>query len=634
MRPPATTVKLILFLLGYISLLIIIPATFPPDTTLPNVAARGGYNSQLAYLVIIAWSIIGLGYFAFSSRNQAEPICQPHEIRKNGVFLLNRPWLECLIVGVAAIVVYWPPFLARYGTYTEDTLFINILGRMQCGQLPYRDFEFLYGPLMIYPAHYWVNIVGYSLQNYYWLVAIMQGSVFAIAMRLFQSHLANPLVRYSAFLLFTLFIWDTLLGLSYIGWRVLMVLLAFVAAAARPRSVATSALAGCLIGLQIAYSHDYGIISYIAITMLYASNLIQSANRQTAIPVFVFMVSGIAVALAIIGLLTGSTFFDFTSSVKHVLGYAQETGIGNFRFYWTVNSIALFGLLAIAVVSVGSGLASIRHTAMNYGDRLFLGALLFALGALRIAIQRADIWHITLPFIPLLAVMLWQSPQRIFHIDNATRRIVWVLLVIVAVSRTIGLLPTGNLFVSGLLNGANDSLWEQTTSTETNLQGLNSRTYSIQTELSHPNPDITALGQYLADPLRADRPVFFYNKLWHLAAYVGVCPDGYSFYPLMYSDQHRPTVNFLEQKKETIVLMEASVYQRLFTNEFVEPVITPLSTTKKLASWTSSIHYQQKRAEAEIKFQVWKENVGDFLVEHYQRVHSIDEVIILERNKF
>ena len=57
-----------------------------------------------------------------------------------------------------------------------------------------------------------------------------------------------------------------------------------------------------------------------------------------------------------------------------------------------------------------------------------------------------------------------------------------------------------------------------------------------------------------------------------------------------------------------------------------------LSPTKKLASWMSSIHYEQKLPEAEIKYEIWKQNLGDYLVQHYVRGHQVDDMIILERH--
>ena len=113
---------------------------------------------------------------------------------------------------------------------------------------------------------------------------------------------------------------------------------------------------------------------------------------------FTALLLGIIISIG----LTEDSFGDYIQATSHTLSYAQSSGLGNFRFYWTLNSLVLFALLSIAVISVGSGLIQMLRSPLVYGDRLLLGCLFFTLGSLRIAIQRADIWHFTLPFIPLI----------------------------------------------------------------------------------------------------------------------------------------------------------------------------------------------------------------------------------------
>jgi hypothetical protein len=160
-------------------------------------------------------------------------------------------------VGSLVAFIYWPAFLARYGSYIEDQYFMNVLLRMQSGQIPYRDFEFLYGPLMIYLGHYWINIVGYSLQSYYSLLVCLQVSFFIIALLLFQYHIRDFRERYLAFLLFALFSFDSLLGLNYIGWRIMFSILAIMVVSAKPHNVLYGLIAGGLVAIQLAYSYEY-----------------------------------------------------------------------------------------------------------------------------------------------------------------------------------------------------------------------------------------------------------------------------------------------------------------------------------------------------------------------------------------
>lgn len=622
-----TFLRFALFLVGYIVLVAWLPTVVPTDSGQPNVASQAGFNIAVAYLTIGFWSVAGFIYF---SRRPASMAPTGDTIAPSLTDHCMPGWqmlAERCVPALAAMALYAPPLLARYGPFIEDSYFINVLWRMQCGEIPYRDFEFLYGPLMVYPAAYWVGQLGYSLQNYYWLLCVLQGAVFFLIMALCQRFIQSTWQRYAVFLLLSALILDTILGLNYIGWRILFTLLAMLIAAAHPGQSRYSLLAGILVGIQIAYSYEYGLVALVALGMVYFAVWLNSPTRNALLQGLLFIACSLATALLLIFAFTGAATGAFFSSTLAALDYAGETGIGNFRFYWTLNSIALFGVLSVAVIAVGSGLGQIRQQPMSTGDRLLLAALLFALGALRMAIQRADIWHLSLPFFALAAILLWRQPTRLFVLNPGLRNIAMVCLLIAAGTRLVGLLPTGSYFVAGVAQGARD------VATGTPAVALQStRGYSIHSERSQKDPSLIDLAEYLASPGRASRPVLFYSNLWELAAPLGVCASGYSFYDLPYTSRYRPLLAVVEQRPDTLVLMEAPVYQRLFNGQ--QPVSPPtdLTAAKRVASVLSSIHYAQKQPEAEIKYHLWRQQLGDYLRLHYHAVHSIDDFVILEHN--
>ena len=628
MTPRARFSSYLFFWFGYVCLVAVVPVLLPPDPTLPNVAARSGYNTDVAYLVIAAWSVAGLVFFTLAGRlGWLQPVTDPDAARSSPAPpSLLRGWLPCLAVGLLASLLYWPAFLARYGTYIEDSYFLTVLLRMQCGQLPYRDFEFLYGPLMIYPAHYWMNLWGFSMHSYFALLAFLQGAFFAIALRLFQRHVPNVRERYLAFLVFVPFVLDTLTGLNYIGWRVLPAVLAMVMVASRPHKTGASLTAAILTGLQLTYSYEYGAIAMIAVLLMYAAVFAGDRKTAVALPAVVFAVGSLATGMVVTLLLTGESFSDYISATARTLAYAQQTGMGNFRFYWTLNSLALFGLLSVAVAVIGTGLAHIRRIPMNHNDRLLLVSTLFALGSLKIAIQRADIWHITLPFIPLLLALLWRSPRQLFVIGRFTQRAIWLLILVAATTRTIGLMPTGSAMVAGLLRGAQDVLQGKP------AEGtVNTRTYCLQSERTHHDPDHVELGELLNSPPLKNRPVVFYGGVWWLGIRAGVCPGGYASYDVMYADSYRPLRDYVHANRDALVVMDVSTYQQLYENALPEAQVAETSMTKRLASWLSSIHYQQKQAEKEIKFELWKQNLGAFLIMNHRPLYRTEKFVVLEQ---
>ena len=99
--------------------------------------------------------------------------------------------------------------------------------------------------------------------------------------------------------------------------------------------------------------------------------------------------TGIVWLLATLLVLRGSAR-PCTSSTP--LDHADDVGgHAGFRFFWTANSLALFGLLAIACVAVGRGLVRSARRVLDSGDRLLVAALVFALVALKSGLTRADL---------------------------------------------------------------------------------------------------------------------------------------------------------------------------------------------------------------------------------------------------
>ncbi|HAI97507.1 MAG: hypothetical protein CL865_03505 [Cycloclasticus sp.] len=619
------------FWFGYVILLSFLPEAFPPDATLPNVAAHLGYNIKLAYLVIAVWSVFGFLFFAIANTREwiswkTERTPSIDSCDKKNTVSLKKCWLSCLTVGSLVAFIYWPAFLARYGSYIEDQYFMNVLLRMQSGQIPYRDFEFLYGPLMIYLGHYWINIVGYSLQSYYSLLVCLQVSFFIIALLLFQYHIRDFRERYLAFLLFALFSFDSLLGLNYIGWRIMFSILAIMVVSAKPHNVLYGLIAGGLVAIQLAYSYEYGIIALISIIAIYCSSFFLQYRKKAFYSCCCFGLTAILLGLIVSTALTGDSFSDYMQAINHTLSYAQSTGLGNFRFYWTLNSLVLFALLSIAVITVGSGLIKMLRSPLIYGDRLLLGCLFFCLGSLRIAIQRADIWHLTLPFIPLIIFFLWRPKTQVFSFCFNTQKVAWLLIVVAVLTRLIGVLPTTSYFVSGLVNGARDMASGVHASGQ-----ISSRVFSTLKENTAVEQQAVSIANFFNQPSIRSLPVVFYEDRWGMGIRLGVVPQGYSFYQLMYTDQLKPMRDFLSENNNTLVVMSEESYNFLYENKSIPESQPILSITKRIGSWLSSIHYSQKFIEKKIKREMWRQNLGVYLSRYYIKKEKFGDTVILER---
>ena len=615
----------LVFWLGYVVLMVTVPQWWPADPTLPNAAAALGYDTNKAFLSQALWTAGGLLFFgvAFQQgvfertsslpRIEAKRMSSGRTIEIVGIFVLF-----CLL--------YFPPFLARYGHYIEDNYFLAVLSRMECGQVPYRDFEFLYGPIMIYPLHYWTALFGFSMQSYYAFLAILQGALFAAVIAVLQIYLPDWRRRFLAFALLLPALFDTLLGLNWIGWRRMLPIFAILMVAARPRDARTIVAAGTILGIQTAYSHEYGIVGLAAALSIYAAlflaadrwRIFLSACGLAGSTILVWLIASIA--------LTGDTFLDYLTSTIHVLERAENLGLGRFEFHWTLHTLTLFAIISAAVVAVGSGLFQLRRKQMAEGDRLIFGMLIFAVLSMKIGLQRADIWHMSGPALGLILAFLLGAEQRLFVMNRSWNPAVWLLIVITAVTNGIGIMPNGSAYASGLARGGYDVL----TGTPPNGP-IDSRQFSVESERTQARGDITALAQFMASKENLARPVLFYGDLWWMGYHVGVCSSGYAFFDLMYSDGIQPMRNLVTENPDTLVVMSSDSYVQLFEGKIESRSPAELSITKRIGTWLSTVHYSQVHLEREIEFDIWKSNLGSQLTEEYERTISFGELVVLSR---
>jgi hypothetical protein len=350
-------------------------------------------------------------------------------------------------------------------------------------------------------------------------------------------------------------------------------------------------------------------------------------ERRGTVPAALCLAGSAAVSwLLTAGLTTGSAFPDYLEGTREILATASSLGLGQFEFYWTLHSLSLFALLTAGIVAVGSGLFRIFREPMSEGDRLLLGALAFVTVGLKAALQRADVWHLGAPFVVLVAAFLLSPPRRLFALGTTGSRVVVGLITVAGLAQLIGLAPTASYFAGGVARGALDALNGRPAAGP-----IDSRMYSVESELTTPREEVVELAAFLAAPERAARPVFFYGDRWALGYHVGVCPSGYSFYDLLYSDAKAPMRTFLTENPDAYVIMGSDAYQRLFEGASAPGTERHLSITKRLGAWLSTVHHLQTPIEREAKYHLWKRELGAALAENWVRVAQFGEEVVLAK---
>lgn len=595
-----------------VAALPVVPRWVPGTTHGVSAALAEGYNTGAAFWTVVVWALLVVATFAWRHR-QAGAVAAAgvdaapaHPLAPGGT--VTHRWLERAAVFVAASLAYSPLFLARSAPYSEDVYFLTALGRLECGQVPYRDFGFLYGPLMLALPWGWSQVFGVGVPSYFAFLSVFEGLQFAILMAVLQRLVPGRRERYTVFAVLAIFLYNNLFGLNYNGARWLLPTLAVLLAARRPYERTTSVTCAALLGLHLAYSHEYAGAALLAITAIFAM-LAWRDRRAAAVRAWLTICAGsIVVWGVVVVLLLGTGVPAYVQHVREIVSL-MSSGHAGFRFFWTANSLALFGLLTLACVIAGATLGSGRG--VEPGSRLLVGAVVFTLVALKSGLTRADLWHLEPPFLPLLLTFLlpWSASAVLPH--PATRTLARSLIAIAAVTFVAGIAPMASLHAVSLTRGVRDAVGGR--------------------PLRPPlGDDLHALAAFLTDP--DDRPVLFYGRAWALSSRLGVCPAHYKLDDLMYSEFLRPEAEYLASHPETRVVIRRDEFAALAGGgDGREPGRLALTPMKRIGRWLSTVHYDAADTEARLQNEARRRLTGDYLQRTYEPAAAFGEYLVLKR---
>ncbi len=608
--------------LALIAGLYVFPLLYPPDPGLPNAAAMLGYSIPTAYLTFVGVALffgLAIAFFGPAMASAAARVREP----ESPALLL---WTERAALLSVIALVYWPPALARFGPHIEAGYFINVLWRIECGQVAYNDFEFLYGPLMIGLAEAWIALAGFSLQDYYTYYMLLQLVFFGVLLLVLQAHIRTPWKRYAALLVMLPFFFDILLGLNWMAWRFFLVPLMILVIAAGPQSRARALVVGCMIGVQAALSHEYSVTALATALALYGVQLFYRPRwrAMTAASIAAGTVAAVWIALAWAS--TGAAFSDYLANMVEVSARNTELGIAQFAFHWTAHSLALALVLCCGLALFSGSLRRLGRIPLSSGDYHLIGAIVFAGIAFRIVLQRADYLHMAVPFIPLILVILLNQPRSLLGNSTALHRVAIAAIAAAAVAHGAGHSFSGKWMLQNQARGIVQELEEAPV-----VGPFASRLTGIDGECSEEQLAMIALAGLLASPALAERPVLFYGSggLW--PPRVGVCPAGYSFYDLLYAEQRYPHARTVAENPGLLVVLPSRAYKQLLSGEAAEPALRQFTDFRQTLSWLTSPHYSQGYYENLAEFKMWRQSLGSDLVKRFQPVAEAGLYTVLER---
>lgn len=608
----------LLVLIGYGLVVGLVPTLVTPSPTDFSAAAELGYDIDVAFMGMVAWSVVSFAALWALGRRLRPPPVEPDAEPPGRI-----RWIEVAVVFAVVLIAHWPPFLTRYGPYAEEQYLLSALARMACGQAPFLEFEFLYGPLMIAMADGWMDLVGFSMQAYYWLYALLLSAFFAVLAIGVQRFVPKFVHRLVIFVILSAFAFDALMGLNWFGWRKYLSVIAMLVIAARPRDLRNAAIAGAILAVHLAYSLDYGLFGLAACGAIYGVLLLRPAFLKTIAAGLVTLIVALAGFAAIAAITTGD-LIGYITSTRAVLEQASAHNTGAFAFYFTVHSLAAFAVLSLGLAAVALGMGRLRREEPSADDLFLLATVVFAVLALKSGFQRADVWHMTPPFFPLAFALLAANRRRLFVLDGLTAATTAILLALVAATNVIGVAPIAMAHVDGMRNAARDTLRRVPKE-----GGVIARGYTVQNERTWRDGDIAALSAFLARPDMKDRPVLFYNRMWILNFQTGVCPIGYLNYEWMYGDAVQPIGEVVRANPDALVVMPARSFESLKTGAYEEPGPPNLDAIRRIGLITSTVHSRQSPIERRIKDDLWRLEVGSLIRDTHKELARFGGFVVV-----
>ncbi|WP_420587420.1 hypothetical protein [Ruegeria sp.] len=609
-----------------------LPQMFGHAPGVISTAQAEGYNNRAAHLITILWIAVTVaGVWGLSRGADPLPLAaEPSRAKPGWASTLLLPFLVC----VAIAFVYFPPALAPSGPYFEESIHLTTIHRMLNGDVPYQDFEFLYGPLMLYPAYWWTKLTSFSLTPFYSYVLMLELLVMLALLIAIQVHIASFWGRLGAFLLLSSLYFNTMLGPNQNGLRKLAGVLILISVAHRPFHTGLNVLHGVGLGLLLSYSQDFGAATAIGIFAIYASLFIKLRDRRAIRALMLTAGTSFVVWLGCLWLLLGPAIGDYFSVVRYLTGQF-DSGEAAFRFYWTASGLAVFALVLIAVWLTGSALGR-RWTAVpGPSDLLIIGALAYAAILLKSGLSRADQWHLVPAVLPIAFCMVLPFRAAYAPVPITVRSCGIVLTVILALTYTFGQFTIARyVFRTGLLSNYQAMISGQLTQPDTVVDSV---LPNLLRENSDPDENTVALSRFLAEPPQRDKPVFAYDRLWSLPARLGVSKVGFLTDNYIYGDARgHSLLATLQDHPDALVIVDRESFDWLSTTPKDAPPPSGnhwVSSGKygQLRAILASVHVPAVPLEAAQMRLRWRRLVGNYVMDYYAPIFDNDRFVVLER---
>lgn len=233
------------------------PYLIPSSSPLLSASSLSGFNNTMAYAAYVVFSCATAAALVRWSR----PSSRGLPIAVDGPLFL-KPTLEVVAIMAAQAALFGAVQVVKGFVLAEALYFEDAAYRVTAGAVPFVDFNFFYGPLMLYPTVFLAGIGSVEAAYAITFVATWVAGLYFLYCVIGQfAHDRWARTAWFGFFAFGLF--SPILGLNYTFMRFTLPLLAVMAAWRAHRSARTSqyAVAATLMALALLCSPDMGLVA-------------------------------------------------------------------------------------------------------------------------------------------------------------------------------------------------------------------------------------------------------------------------------------------------------------------------------------------------------------------------------------
>jgi hypothetical protein len=377
----------------------ILPYKFPPQGFVIGASNEVGFNntsSFLAYLICVsALALLASRFFSAPQVRVSDAAREPSGFA--------AAVAAVVVVGHVLLFTVLYTYKGRF-VFAEGLYFQSLLYRMSIGEIPYLNFSFYYGPLMLYPAFWLSKLVGLDLGYGIWFIATYAaGLVFLYIV--IRACMPDERSRAFWFVLLALGLFNPLTGLNETFTRYLFPSLVFLSTVAyfQHGGARRAILASALLAAAVTYSFEVAALSVAAVGLLWIAFVIvanPSVRAVTSRAVVLLTTGGVcSIAFFLLVDPSGSALRDYPAIAR-----SYSAGAHNVPIYPNLPFIALAG---ITIATLGALLRATLHEGNQIVAMSALAYGLLALIAQRAAFGAAEPSHFAYFGVPMFCLALF-----------------------------------------------------------------------------------------------------------------------------------------------------------------------------------------------------------------------------------